>query len=114
MITVPDLLNHYPCRLLAGVPDTERAVSGGYACDMLSWVMSRLDTGDVWLTILNSINVIAVASLADCACVLLTEGVVMDREILDKANEKNLVILGTDLPTYEAAVSLNQILQTDL
>ena len=110
-ICLNDLLTEFPCRLLAGEAGN-RAVNGGYACDLLSWVISRVKSDDVWFTILNSVNVIAVATLADCACVMLTEGVSMDSQVLDRAREKGIVVLSTDLPTWEASVCLADLLKT--
>lgn len=53
------------------LPDGEREVGGAYAGDLLSWVMGRASTDDVFITIMTNINVVAVASLADVACVVL-------------------------------------------
>jgi len=109
-ITLKTLTERFPCRILAGTADL-RKISGGYACDLLSWVISRVKEGDVWMTILNSINVVAVATLADCACVMLTEGVSMEEQALARACEKNIIILATDLPTWEASVQLSDLLR---
>lgn len=109
-ISLPEFLEMFPCRLLAGDP-AGRTVSGGYSCDLLSWVISRVKTGDIWFTILNSVNVIAVATLSDCACVMLTEGVGMDPQLIERANDKEVVVLATDLPTWEASVLLSDLLR---
>ena len=55
-------------------PDPERVVTGGYVGDLLSWVMGRARSGQAWITIMSNINTVAVASLADVACVILAEG----------------------------------------
>jgi len=110
-ISLETLLARFPCRLLAGETDN-REISGGYSCDLLSWVISRIKSGDVWFTILNSINVLAVATLADCACVMLTEGVSMDSQVLARAGEKGVIVLATDLPTWEASVLLADLLRS--
>ena len=34
------------------VPRREAAVTGGYAGDLLSWVMGRAQEGEAWLTIM--------------------------------------------------------------
>ena len=52
-------------------PDPERVVTGGYVGDLLSWVMGRARSGQAWITIMPNINTVAVASLADVACVIL-------------------------------------------
>ena len=110
MITLEKLLSTIPCKVLCDGSDKAPEISGGYCCDMLSWVVSRIETGDIWLTILNSINVVAVASLAECACVLLTEDVTMEEAVLQRAAEKNLVILSTSLTSFAAAGAISRLL----
>ena len=90
----------------AVMPDPEREVAGGYAGDLLSWVMGRAQADCAWITIMSNVNVLAVASLADVACVILSEGVILDEEILATASEKGINVLMSPLPTYETAVSL--------
>ncbi len=87
-----------------------RPVAGGYACDMLTWVMAHARPTDVWMTILNSINVIAVAVLTECACVLLTENVELPEDVARRAVEKGVIVLRTPLPTFEASARLAQLL----
>lgn len=81
-------------------------VSNGYCCDMLSWAMSRLDGVSCWFTILNSMNVIAVASLSGCPCIVLTESVTMNEEVLAKAREENICVCISEESTYKAAAHL--------
>lgn len=110
-INIDILLAEYPCRLLCGDPADSGPITGGYACDLLSLVVSRIKTNDVWFTILNSINVIAVATLAECAYVMLTDGVEMESRVLDRAREKGVCVLSTTLPTYEASAALADLLR---
>ena len=88
------------------IPDDERQVSGAYIGDLLSWVMGRANADNAWITIMSNINVIAVASLADVACVILAEGVSLDAEIVSTAKLKGVNVLKSDLPAYETAVLL--------
>lgn len=110
-MTVDQLPGLMPCRVLCGEGLADKPVTGGYACDLLSWVISRVKTRDVWFTILNSINVIAVASLSDCACVMLTEDVELSPQILERAREQSVTVLATPLSTYEAAAALDRLLR---
>jgi hypothetical protein len=55
-----------------GVPDGE--VTCGYTCDLLSWVMARGKAGCAWVTVQTHMNVVAVASLHDMACIICPEG----------------------------------------
>lgn len=88
------------------LPEPEREISGAYIGDLLSWVMGRAREGCAWITIMTNVNVIAVASLADVACVILSEGVTIDRDILEAAKQKGINVLSSPLPSYETAVKL--------
>ena len=92
------------------VPTPERMIEGVYAADLLSWVMGRAKADNAWLTIMSNINVVAVATLTDVSCVILTEGVALDKEIVATAEEKGVNILSTTLTTYEAAALLSRVL----
>ena len=89
------------------VPDGERELSGAYIGDLLSWVMGRANAGNVWITIMSNVNVIAVASLADVACVILAEGVSLDDELINTAIAKGVNVLKSDLPAFETAMKLS-------
>ena len=73
---------------------------------VLMWVMGRAKSGDVWITIMSNINVIAVASLSDVSCVLLAENVTLEDDVLKTAKEKGINVLSTSLTTYEAAIKM--------
>lgn len=60
---ISDILE--PCSLKLITGDPERTISGFYACDLLSWVISHAKEGDLWVTVMNNINILAVASLVD-------------------------------------------------
>lgn len=85
------------------LPDGEREISGVYIGDLLSWVMGRAKADDAWITIMSNINIVAVASLADVACIILAEGVTLDATVTETANAKGVNILSCSMPAYEAA-----------
>lgn len=93
------------------IADPDRQVRGGYAGDLLSWVMGRAGQDCAWLTIMSNQNVAAVALMADVACVVLTEGVEPDADLLRRAKEKEVTLLGTGEDTYTAACRLHTCLQ---
>ena len=84
---------------LTGVP--ERDAEGVYAGDLLSWVMSHASSGDVWVTIMSNYNVIAVATLVDVACVILTEGVTLADDEIALAKDKGVTVFTTEKSTFE-------------
>ena len=79
----------------------DKEVTCGYACDLLSFVMSHGDAGMAWTTVQTNMNVVAVAVLADMACVVLPEGIEMEKEVLQKAESEGIVILSSPLMGYE-------------
>ena len=93
------------------MPDGARVIGGGYVGDLLSWVMGRAEADCAWITIMSNVNVIAVATLVDVACVIFAEGVIPDEVLIKTAAEKGVNILTTPLPSYEAALKLSELLK---
>lgn len=91
-------------------PDPEREVTGGYMGDLLSWVMGRAQSGAAWITIMSNQNVAAVAALSDVACVILSEGVQPDPDLLKKAEMQGINLLGTPMGSFQIAVELGKAL----
>lgn len=91
--------------------DSSRKVTGVYIGDLLSWVMGRADSGDAWITIMSNINIVAVASLADVACIILAEGVVPDENVCNTALQKGINIYTSEKTAYELAAALAECLQ---
>ena len=91
----------------------DRPVAGGYAGDLLSWVLGRAERDCAWLTIMSNQNVAAVALMAEVACVVLTEGVAPDGDLLRRAAEKGVNLLGTAEDTFTAALRLGKALEEE-
>ena len=108
-MTVNDILkiNNFKSVVLS---DGDREVSGVYIGDLLSWVMGKANSGDAWITIMSNVNILAVASLTDCACVILSEGVTLSEEIIETAKEKGINVLSFSKSSFDAAVCLNAML----
>ena len=77
-----------------------REITCGYTCDLLSWVMAHGEEGMAWVTVQTHMNVVAVAVLADMACVVLPESIDMPAEILQKAEAEGLAVLKSPLTAY--------------
>lgn len=108
-MTVNDLANSNEFIALT-LPDKDREICDVYAGDLLSWVMGRAKCDDAWITIMSNVNILAVASLADTACIILAEGVTLEPEILQTAINKNINVLSTKMDIYNTAVYLNGLL----
>ena len=108
-MTVNELSKH-PDFAAVHIADGDRRIEGGYAGDLLSWVMGRASEGDAWVTIMSNVNIVAVCTLADPACIVLSEGVKPDDETLKRAEEQGVNIISTSLDTFEACVKIAQML----
>ena len=92
------------------MPDGEREICGGYAGDLLSWVMGRASEGCAWVTIMSNVNIVAVATLADPACIILSENVQPDPDTLARAEQQGINILSTELDTFDACVRIAELI----
>lgn len=88
------------------LPKPYRKISGAYTGDLLSWVMGKAKTDNIWITVMSNINVVAVASLCDVSCVVLTEGLTLDDDVLATAEQKGVNILSTPLTAFSASVKV--------
>ena len=79
----------------------DREITCGYTCDLLSWVMAHGDEGMAWVTVQTHLNVVAVAVLADMACVVLPEGIRMEDESLKKAVDEGMSVMSSTMTAYE-------------
>lgn len=107
-MTVNELKEKLACNTIV-MPNGDQEVSGCYIGDLLSWVMSAAKAGDIWITIMSNINVVAVATLCDTACILLAEGVTLSDEIIATAKEKGVNILSSDKNAYILAKEISEL-----
>ncbi len=85
-------------------------VKAPFCCDLLSIAMSKIPTGAVWVTVMGNINTLAVATLTEVACVILAEGITLDFAALSKAKSEGITVLASDLPIFDAAYGVYQII----
>ena len=105
MVTLDKLAHEMGLTHVCG--DTDREICGCYAGDLLSWVMSHAKYGHVWITIMSNINVAAVASLSDVACVILSDGVTLESDVLAVCKDKGVNVLSSELDSYNTAIKIS-------
>lgn len=81
--------------------DLEREVTGGYASDLLSDVIANGKEGNIWVTLQIHHNIVAVASMNNLAGVILVNGREPEQETIEKAEKEGLVLMVTEMPTFE-------------
>lgn len=102
-MTVDDILAQVPLTCAAGRTGTAAEISGGYASDLLSNVMGQAKAGHVWITMQGHKNIVAVASLAGLAAIVIAGGVKPDADTAQKADAEGIPLLLCELPVFEIA-----------
>lgn len=90
--------------------DNSRDVKGCYIGDLLSWVMGKASEGDAWITIMSNINIVAVATLTEAACIILCEGVNVEEDVIQKAEAEGVAILKSPKTAYETALLISGVI----
>jgi predicted transcriptional regulator len=88
----------------------EKEITGGYVSDLLSDVMGNAQEGQVWITLQNHMNVLAICSLKDLAAVILVKGIKPSEELIEKATDEGIALLGTSDQAFEIAGKVYAIL----
>ena len=86
---------------------------GVYSGDLLSRAMSRVQADNLWITIMNNINVVAVASLTEAAAVILAESVALTQEVYEAANAKGIAIYSAKESVYDLCAIISRCTEQD-
>ncbi|MBR2770423.1 MAG: serine kinase [Bacteroidales bacterium] len=100
---VKELVEKLNLKVLSGEKGLDREIDGCYISDLLSDVMGNAMEGNIWITLQTHKNVMAVASLKEMSCIILVKNLVPNDETIEQSNDEDLPILQTNLPTYEIA-----------
>ena len=108
---VIDLITELNLKVFTAETGLENKMTGGYVSDLLSDVMGNAKEGQVWITLQNHMNVIAIASLKDLPCVIFVKGIIPPPQVVNKAIEEEIALLGSNDRTFELAGKIYQILK---
>lgn len=108
-MTVKEICERLGLTSLAGTGGLDREVKGVYVSDLLSWVMSHAKKGDVWVTVQSHANIVAVACLIDLACIIVAEGVEVERDTLDRADQEQIPVLASGEDAYSICCRLSKL-----
>lgn len=109
-MTVAELADKLHLEVLVSDGD-DRQVTGGYCGDLLSWVMGRAAEGDAWITVMGNLNAVAVAVLADVACIILSESTALDADAKMRAVQQEVPVCRSAEDTFTLCCKLGALLQ---
>jgi len=105
-MTVKEMISKCDFEVL-NIGDENPEITGVYCCDLLSVVMGKAFQGCAWVTVMGNINSIAVATLADISCIILSDTAVLDETARAKAQQQGVTVLKSKHPIFETALSIH-------
>ena len=108
-----EIIEKLQLKVLTAKDKLDVDVTGGYTSDLLSDVMGHAQEGEVWITLQSHINVVAIASLKELAAILLVKGIEPEAEVLEKAKDEGITVLGTSEDTFSISGKLYQLLNRE-
>lgn len=93
-------------KIVAAKEYANQKITGGYTGDLLSLAISKAKAGDAFITVMNNINTLAVATLIDVSCIILSEATKAPMDMIEKANEVKIPIIESSKPSFELCVIL--------
>ncbi len=108
-MTVSQFASEKGLKILS-LPKPEREIEGGYIGDLLSWVMSKAESGNAWITIMSNANICAVATLTDVSCIILAESVELDENVRNLSEEKGINVLSSEKSAFDIAAMVASVL----
>lgn len=107
-MTIQELANSGLFALENEGDEMDREITKCFCCDLLSVAMGKAPAGCAWITVMGNMNTLAVASLADAACVIMAEGVPLDPVAANKAKMQGITVFKTEMPIFDAALAIHQ------
>lgn len=106
---IKDIVDALNLTVACGEAFLDREVKGGYVGDLLSVVMGKASEDQVWITVQSHINIIAVASLINVSCIIVSEGFDIDEDAVNKAIEEDIVLLRSELSSFSLCQQLTKL-----
>lgn len=108
-MTVNELINACELEVL-NLGDADAAVTEPYCCDLLSVAMGNAPAGCAWCTVMSNMNTLAVASLADAACIILCGNASVDDNMKLKAVAQDITLLRTEKAIFDMALEVYRLI----
>ena len=109
-MTVQDLINANVFNIVKEGKDLTREISKPFNCDLLSIAMSKAPADCAWVTVMGNVNTLAVATLADVACIILAENVYFDDVSKAKLDATEITVFTTDMPVFDASLKVYEMI----
>jgi len=92
--------------IIAGAKDLQMEIKMGCGCDLMSDVLAFVKSDSLLLTGLTNPQVIRTVEMSDIKAVCFVRGKKPDKETVELAKSKNIPLLLTEFPLFEACGKL--------
>ena len=103
-----DIENILGAKVLVGMDSLQNDVKKACGCDLMSDVLSFVESGALLLTGLTNPQVVRTAEMADIAAICFVRGKNPPQETIKLAESRNIPLLTTPLPMFESCGRLWQ------
>jgi len=105
-MTLEEIKEILKAKVVVGPEHIQMEIKMGCGCDLMSDVLAFIKSDSLLLTGLTNPQVIRTAEMADIKAICFTRDKKPDRETVELAKSKNLPLLLTTLPMFEACGKL--------
>jgi predicted transcriptional regulator len=99
---ISEIISILEAEVYSGKSLINTEVRSACASDMMSDVLAFVKDQSVLITGLNNLQIIRTAEMMDMKCVVLVRGKKPDEALIKLANDKDIVLLGSNLRMYQA------------
>lgn len=112
-MTVKELVDLNIMQIVNLGSQLDKAIQKPFCCDLLSLAIGKAQEDSAWVTVMGNINTLAVAVMAEVACVILAEGVELDQVASAKAAAEGIMVFKTEQPVFDIAYIIQKILDKE-
>ncbi len=87
-------------KAVTAVDITGLSVDTGYAGDLLSDVLAHAEPESLWITIQKHKNILGVAAAKDLSAIVISGGIVPEKDMLDAAQERHIPVFTSKESTF--------------
>lgn len=102
-VNISQLAEDLNFECLSGKQHLYKVINSAYVSDLLSDVIGKAKPDMLWITSQVHKNIIAVAMLNDLGAIVLVNERVVEKEVLEAAEEEGVVVLTSGMPAFETS-----------
>jgi predicted transcriptional regulator len=96
------------CQVITGEDKLGEEVGVGCGADLMSDVLAFIKPNALLLTGLTNVQAVRTAEIAEVRAIVYVRGKLPDKDAIELAKEKGMILLCTNLPMYESCGRLHE------